>query len=76
MMDAATYVAQLPTELQEQIRAELTAALAAGDNAAEDDINRAMNSRIGDLEELLDVRKYTGGSETPALIPGYQAPAM
>lgn len=76
MMNAAAYVAQLPAELQEQIRAEVTAALAAGGNTAEDDINRAMDGRIGDLEEVLDVRKYTGGSDTTERIPGYQAPAM
>lgn len=76
MMNAAAYVAQLPGELREQIRAEVTAELAAGSNAAEDDINRAMDGRIGDLEEVLDVRRCVGGSDAPALIPGYQAPAM
>lgn len=58
MRNVTIYVTQLPTEIQGEIRAEITASLTVTGDFTEDNLQRAMDSRLSDLEEVLDIGKY------------------
>lgn len=58
MRNGSIYVAQLPTEIQAEIRAEITASLTVTGDFTEDNLQRAMDSRLSDLDEVLDIGKY------------------
>ncbi|MCA1064841.1 hypothetical protein QTG56_24855 (plasmid) [Rossellomorea sp. AcN35-11] len=47
------YVRQLPTNLQEQIQEELK-----NKGLNQEDIDNAMDSKLTDLEDTIDIRKY------------------
>jgi len=59
MRNGSIYVTQLPTEIQTKIRAEITASLTAKGDFTEDNLQRAMDSKLSDLDEVLDIGKYT-----------------
>lgn len=58
MRNVTIYVTELPTEIQAEIRAEITASLTATGDFTEDNLQRAMDSRLSDLDEVLDAGKY------------------
>jgi len=59
MRNGSIYVTQLPTEIQTKIREEITASLTAKGDFTEDNLQRAMDSKLSDLDEVLDIGKYT-----------------
>lgn len=59
------HVIQLPEAVQEEIRAEVTAALLAEGMYSEEAVQDAMDSKVIDLEEVLDPEKYA--PQYPAL---------
>jgi hypothetical protein len=55
------YVCQLPTEISEDINKEVKKALyyvGLRDNELDDAIENAMNSRLCDLADTIDITKY------------------
>lgn len=52
------YVASMPDAVRAEIREKITAALAETGQCTPDKIEKAMNSKIYDLEDLIDIRKY------------------
>lgn len=53
------YVTTMPEEVQKEIRQQVVSALTVNGDFKEEDVERAMSSRISDLEDLIDVSKYT-----------------
>lgn len=60
---SACYVAAMPETVQQEIREEVSARLKEAGNYSPESVERAMDSRLCDLEELLDVEKYAGKLE-------------
>ena len=52
------YVCCLPTEFQEQIRKELSELISEENYFYEEDVERSMNSKLIDLEDIIDISKY------------------
>lgn len=52
------YVATMPHSVQAEIRKEVVAGLREAGECTPENIDRAMRSKIYDLEELIDIRKY------------------
>lgn len=61
---SARHVAALPESIQQEIREEVSACLKETGNYSPESVDRAMDSRLCDLEELLDIAKYAGKLET------------
>lgn len=59
----ACYVAAMPESVQQEIREEVSARLKEIGNYSPESVDRAMDSRLCDLEELLDIAKYAGKLE-------------
>ena len=57
------YVAAMPDIVQQEIREEVSARLKETGNYSPESVERAMDSRLCDLEELLDIAKYAGKVE-------------
>lgn len=57
------YVAAMPESVQQEIRKEVSARLRDTGNYSPESVDRAMDSRLCDLEELLDIAKYAGKLE-------------
>ena len=66
------YVAEMPGDVQEEIRKKVTAALTEAGECTLDNIDRAMASKIHDLEALIDVREYIGRIESEQKKKGEQ----
>ncbi len=58
MRNVTIYVSQLPTKIQEEIRAKITASLTVAGDFTEDNLQRAMDGRLSDLDEVLDIGEY------------------
>ena len=52
------YVCCLPTKIQEQIRKELSELISEENYFYEEDVERSMNSKLIDLEDIIDISKY------------------
>lgn len=52
------YVAAMPDSMQEEIKERVIAALTEHGECAPENIDRAMSSKIYDLEDLIDIREY------------------
>lgn len=59
----ACYVAAMPDIVQQEIREEVSARLNETGNYSPESVDRAMDSRLCDLEELLDIARYAGKLE-------------
>lgn len=58
-MNKAAYISTLPQGKQEQLRQDIKAVLAEYSTGEQSRlIDEAMNSRLIDLEELIDIQKY------------------
>lgn len=55
---APYYVAAMPQEIQEEIKAKVIVALTACDECTQENVESAMNSKIYDLSDLIDIKKY------------------
>ena len=58
MRNGSIYVVQLPIEIRTEIRARIAESLTAKGDFTEDNLQRAMDSRLSDLDEVLDIEKY------------------
>ena len=65
MRNSYIYVAQLPIEIRTEIRARIAESLTAAGDLTEDNLQRAMDGRLSDLDEVLDTEKYA--EATPAM---------
>lgn len=52
------YVAAMPDSMQEEIKERVIAALTEHGECTPENIDRAMSSKIYDLEDLIDIREY------------------
>lgn len=52
------YVATMPDSMQEEIKEKVIAALTEHGECTPENIDRAMSSKIYDLEDLIDIREY------------------
>lgn len=52
------YVAAMPDSVQEEIKQKVIAALTEHGECTPENVDRAMSSKIYDLEDLIDVREY------------------
>ncbi len=52
------YIAALPDSVQEEIRQKVIAALTEHGECTPENVERAMGSKIYDLENLIDIREY------------------
>ena len=52
------YIAAMPDSVQEEIRQKVMAALAEHGECTPENVDRAMSSKIYDLEDLIDIREY------------------
>lgn len=52
------YVAAMPDSMQEEIKEKVIAALTEHGECTPENIDRAMSSKIYDLEDLIDIREY------------------
>lgn len=68
MRNVTIYVTQFPSEIQAEIRGEITVSLIIAGNFTEDDLQRGMDSRLSDLDEVLDIEKYT--ESVPSMVLG------
>lgn len=59
----ACYVSSMSESIQQEIREEVSARLWETGNYSPENVDRAMDSRLCDLEELLDIAKYAGKLE-------------
>ena len=57
------YIAATPDAVQEEIRQKVMAALAEHGECTPENVDRAMSSKIYDLEDLIDIREYVGRME-------------
>ena len=58
------YIAAMPDAVQEEIRQKVMAALAEHGECTPENVDRAMSSKIYDLEDLIDIREYVRRMET------------
>ena len=58
------YIAAMPDSVQEEIRQKVMAALAEHGECTPENVDRAMSSKIYDLEDLIDIREYVRRMET------------
>lgn len=58
------YIAAMPDAVQEEIRQKVMAALAEHGECTTENVDRAMSSKIYDLEDLIDIREYVRRMET------------
>ena len=52
------YIAAMPDSVQEEIKQKVIAALAEHGECTPENVDRAMCSKIYDLEDLIDIREY------------------
>ena len=52
------YIATMPDSVQEEIRQKVIAALTEHGECTPENVDRAMSSKIYDLEDLIDIREY------------------
>ncbi len=52
------YIAAMPDAVQEEIRQKVIAALTEHGECTPENVDRAMSSKIYDLEDLIDIREY------------------
>ena len=52
------YIAAMPDSVQEEIRQKVIAALTEHGECTPENVDRAMCSKIYDLEDLIDIREY------------------
>ena len=57
------YIAAMPDSVQEEIRQKVMAVLAEHGECTPENVDRAMSSKIYDLEDLIDIREYVGRME-------------
>lgn len=58
------YIAAMPDSVQEEIRQKVIAALTEHGECTPENVDRAMSSKIYDLEDLIDIREYVERMET------------
>ena len=58
------YIAAMPDAVQEEIRQKVIAALTEHGECTPENADRAMSSKIYDLEDLIDIREYVRRMET------------
>ncbi len=52
------YIVAMPDSIQEEIRQKVIAALTEHGECTPENVDRAMGSKIYDLEDLIDIREY------------------
>ena len=52
------YIAAMPDSVKEEIRQKVIAALTEHGECTPENVDRAMSSKIYDLEDLIDIREY------------------
>ena len=52
------YIAAMPDSVQEEIRQKVMAVLAEHGECTPENVDRAMSSKIYDLDDLIDIREY------------------
>lgn len=52
------YIAAMPDLVQEEIKEKVIAALTECGECTPENVERAMNSKIHDLEDLIDIKEY------------------
>lgn len=52
------YIAAMPDSVQEEIKAKVIAALTECGECTPENVERAMSSKIYDLEDLIDIKEY------------------
>lgn len=52
------YIAAMPDDVQEEIRQKIIAALTDQGECSPENVQRAMDSKIYDLSDLIDIREY------------------
>ena len=52
------YIVAMPDSVQEEIRQKVIAALTEHGECTPENVDRAMSSKIHDLEDLIDIREY------------------
>ncbi len=52
------YIAAMPDSVQEEIKQKVIAALTEHGECTPENVDRAMSSKIYDLEDLIDIRQY------------------
>ena len=52
------YIAAMPDSMQEEIKQKVIAALKEHGECTPENVDRAMSSKIYDLEDLIDIREY------------------
>ena len=52
------YIVAMPDSVQEEIRQKVIAALTEHGECTPENVDRAMSSKIYDLEDLIDIREY------------------
>jgi hypothetical protein len=57
------YIAAMPDSVQEEIRQKVMAVLAEHGECTPENVDRAMSSKIYDLDDLIDIREYVGRME-------------
>ena len=57
------YIAAMPDSVQEEIRQKVIAVLAEHGECTPENVDRAMSSKIYDLDDLIDIREYVGRME-------------
>ena len=57
------YIAAMPDAVQEEIRQKVMAVLAEHGECTPENVDRAMSSKIYDLDDLIDIREYVGRME-------------
>ena len=58
------YIAAMSDSVQEEIRQKVMAVLAEHGECTPENVDRAMSSKIYDLEDLIDIREYVRRMET------------
>ena len=64
------YVAQLPAEAKVRLRAEVESTLKASGEDTAENIERAMNGKLTDLDGLIDIQKYMAPEAAEPITPG------
>lgn len=52
------YIASMPDDVQEEIKQKVIAALTEHGECTPENVDRAMSSKIFDIEDLIDIREY------------------
>lgn len=58
------YIAAMPDSVQEEIRQKVIAALTEHGECTPENVDRAMSSKIYDVEDLIDIHEYVRQMET------------